>query len=244
MTESAKASPTYCFILFSVYSWVCGQSTAIFTTYSFSSFGKPSPAAWALAQPLVMAPTSSNNQQPKGQRQIQQQRDAREESEARTVNSTVQVSRHIYWSYIGAGLTFSYTPIVIFISLIFMFLPQKQFEKVQPSTCCNKYVVTPSSVTVKVKKLQNRLYGNVQLKYHLSKRWKSSKVVPKGMQSLAPKSFLQGAELKYHLSKRWRSSKVVPKGMQSLNATYVKCKETPKSFLRGCRVLLLQNVFY
>jgi hypothetical protein len=69
-------------------------------------------------------------------------------------------------------------------------------------------------------------YGDAELKYHLSKRWRSSKVVPKGMQSLAPKSFLRDAELRYHLSKRWRSSKVVPKGMQSL---------APKSFLRGCR---------
>jgi hypothetical protein len=55
-----------------------------------------SPAAWALPQPPVMAPTSSQNQHPEGQRQIQQQRDAREESEARTVNSIVPESRHIY----------------------------------------------------------------------------------------------------------------------------------------------------
>jgi hypothetical protein len=39
-------------------------------------------------------------------------------------------------------------------------LPQKQFEKVQPSIRCNKSVVTPSSVTSKVK---------------------SSKVIPTGM---------------------------------------------------------------
>jgi hypothetical protein len=60
--------------------------------------------------PPVMAPTSSHNQQPEGQRQIQQQSDAREESEARTVNSTVPESRHIYQSHRGAGLkTFIYT---------------------------------------------------------------------------------------------------------------------------------------
>jgi hypothetical protein len=29
-----------------------------------------SPAAWAVPQPPVMAPTSSHNQQPEGQRQI------------------------------------------------------------------------------------------------------------------------------------------------------------------------------
>jgi hypothetical protein len=55
-----------------------------------------SPAMWALPQPPVLAPTSSHNQRPEGQRQIQQQRDAREESEARTVNSTVLESWHIY----------------------------------------------------------------------------------------------------------------------------------------------------
>jgi hypothetical protein len=32
-----------------------------------------SPATWALSQPLVIAPISFHNQQPEGQRQIQQQ---------------------------------------------------------------------------------------------------------------------------------------------------------------------------
>jgi hypothetical protein len=56
------------------------------------------PAAWALPPPPppIMAPTSSRNQQPEGHRQIQQQCDAREESEARTVNNTIPESRHIY----------------------------------------------------------------------------------------------------------------------------------------------------
>jgi hypothetical protein len=40
------------------------------------------PAAWALPPPpLILAPTLSHNQQCEGHRQIQQQRDAREESE-------------------------------------------------------------------------------------------------------------------------------------------------------------------
>jgi hypothetical protein len=43
-----------------------------------------------------MAPTLSHNQQLEGHRQVQQQCDAREESEARTVNITVPESRHIY----------------------------------------------------------------------------------------------------------------------------------------------------
>jgi hypothetical protein len=55
-----------------------------------------SPAVWALPQPPVVAPTSSHNQQPQGQCQFQQQHDAKEESEARTVNGTVTESMHIY----------------------------------------------------------------------------------------------------------------------------------------------------
>jgi hypothetical protein len=43
-----------------------------------------------------MAPTLNHNQQPEGHRQTQQQGDVREESEARTVNSIVPESRHIY----------------------------------------------------------------------------------------------------------------------------------------------------
>jgi hypothetical protein len=46
-------------------------------------------AASALPQPPVISPTLSHNQQPEAQRQIQQQHDAREESKAWTVNSTV-----------------------------------------------------------------------------------------------------------------------------------------------------------
>jgi hypothetical protein len=53
-------------------------------------------AVWALPQPPALAPTLSHKQQPEGQLQIQQQHDAREESEARTVNNTVPESRHIY----------------------------------------------------------------------------------------------------------------------------------------------------
>jgi hypothetical protein len=53
-----------------------------------------SQASWAQMPPL--APTLVRNQQPEGHRQAQQQRDIREESEARTVNNTVLESRHIY----------------------------------------------------------------------------------------------------------------------------------------------------
>jgi hypothetical protein len=51
-----------------------------------------SQVAWAPLPP----PTLTHNQQPEGHCQAQQQRNTREESEARTVNNTVPESRHIY----------------------------------------------------------------------------------------------------------------------------------------------------
>jgi hypothetical protein len=43
-----------------------------------------------------MVPTPNHDQQPEGHLRPQQQRDFWEQSEARTVNSTVPESRHIY----------------------------------------------------------------------------------------------------------------------------------------------------
>jgi hypothetical protein len=56
-----------------------------------------SQATWVPLPPTPpMAPALTHNQQPEGHRQTQQQRDAHEETEARTVNSTVPESMHIY----------------------------------------------------------------------------------------------------------------------------------------------------
>jgi hypothetical protein len=77
---------------------------------------------------------------------------------------------HLLKQQRGSIKKLSYTLNVIFISLSFMSLPQRQFEKVQPSACCNKSGVTPSSVIEKVRKLQSRSYGDAELKCHLSKR--------------------------------------------------------------------------
>jgi hypothetical protein len=54
-------------------------------------------ASWPqLPPPPPLQPTYSRGQQPEGSKQTHQQRDFREESEARTVNSTMPESKHIY----------------------------------------------------------------------------------------------------------------------------------------------------
>jgi hypothetical protein len=50
-----------------------------------------------LPPPPPLQPVYSWGQQPEGSQQTHQQRDFREESEARTINSTVPESKHIYW---------------------------------------------------------------------------------------------------------------------------------------------------
>jgi hypothetical protein len=56
-----------------------------------------SQASWAqLPPPPSLAPTQVRSQQPEGHHHAQQQRDFWEESEARTVNSIVPKSKHIY----------------------------------------------------------------------------------------------------------------------------------------------------
>jgi hypothetical protein len=80
-------------MLFAIYPLVCGNQQPTTSVASASH----SQAAWAqLPPPPPMAPTLIHNQQPEGHRQAQQQRDTREESEARTLNNIVPESRHIY----------------------------------------------------------------------------------------------------------------------------------------------------
>jgi hypothetical protein len=56
-----------------------------------------SQASWAqLPLPPPLPPTHTRSQQPKGHQHAQQQRDFREESEARIVNNIVPESKHIY----------------------------------------------------------------------------------------------------------------------------------------------------
>jgi hypothetical protein len=63
---------------------------------SVASASQPQ-ASWPqLPPPPPLQPAYSRGQQPEGSQQTHQQRDFREESEARTVNSTVPKSKHIY----------------------------------------------------------------------------------------------------------------------------------------------------
>jgi hypothetical protein len=56
-----------------------------------------SQASWPhLPPPPPLQPAYTRSQQPKGRQHSQQQRDFKEESKARTVNSTVPESKHIY----------------------------------------------------------------------------------------------------------------------------------------------------
>jgi hypothetical protein len=55
-----------------------------------------SQASWPQLPPPPMQPTYSRSQQLEGRQHPQQQREFREESEARTVNSIVPESKHIY----------------------------------------------------------------------------------------------------------------------------------------------------
>jgi predicted transposase YbfD/YdcC len=89
------------------------------------------------------------------------------------------------------------------------------------------------------------------------KTGRSSKVVPRGMQSTmklqkvvpkeaqlkfsAQKSFLRECRAKYRRNIRRRSSKDVPKGMQNLHrkvngdTAEIEGEEVQNTFLRGCR---------
>jgi hypothetical protein len=63
---------------------------------AFVTSASHSQASWPQLPPPPLQPTYSRSQQPDGRHHSQQQREFREESEARTVNSTMLESKHIY----------------------------------------------------------------------------------------------------------------------------------------------------
>jgi hypothetical protein len=87
-----------------------------------------SQAAWTQLPPPPLAPILTHNQQPEGHRQAQQQCDIREESEARTVNSIVPESRHIYCKQCSA-LTRKFSNSMYFYFFAFIFSPQKTIQE-------------------------------------------------------------------------------------------------------------------
>jgi hypothetical protein len=75
-----------------------------------------SQASWPqLPLPPPLPPTHTRSQQPEGHQHAQQQRDFREESEARTVNSTVPESKHIYW-----GISYFWCIFIFYVILFFL----------------------------------------------------------------------------------------------------------------------------
>jgi hypothetical protein len=75
-----------------------------------------SQASWSqLPPPPPLQPTYSRSQQPEGRQYTQQQRELREESEARTVNSTVPESKHIYWAISYPRNTFMFY-VILFLN--------------------------------------------------------------------------------------------------------------------------------
>jgi hypothetical protein len=74
-----------------------------------------SQASWPqLPPPPPLQPTYSRSQQPEGCQHSQQQCEFREESEARTVNSTVPESKHIYWTISCLWNTFIFYVVWLF----------------------------------------------------------------------------------------------------------------------------------
>jgi hypothetical protein len=71
--------------------YVGNQPTAFVASASHSQVSWPQ-----LPPPPPLQPTYTRSQQPEGRQHPQQQRDFREESEARTLNITVPESKHIY----------------------------------------------------------------------------------------------------------------------------------------------------
>jgi hypothetical protein len=112
--------------------------------------------------------------------------------------------------------------LLYFLFLLLYILPQKHFNKVHPSTLCNKSKVTPSSVT----KVPNMLQS----------RGCRAKIPPsKGEE--APKSFLKRYRAKIPPNKGEEAPKSFLRGYKA-KIPPTKGEETPKSFIRGCRVLL------
>jgi hypothetical protein len=113
-------------MLFTIYPEYVGNQQPT-TSVALASHSQAARAQ--LPPPPPLAPTLARNQLPEGHRQAQQQRDIREESEARTVNNTMPKSRHIYKSNTGARSE-SFLAQCIFTFLSLYFPSKRQYKEV------------------------------------------------------------------------------------------------------------------
>jgi hypothetical protein len=88
--EARQNQPKQVLHTTSCYSWYIPEYVGNQQPTTSAASASHSQASWAqLPPPPPLAPAPSHDQQPEGYLQPQQQRDLREQSEARTVNSTV-----------------------------------------------------------------------------------------------------------------------------------------------------------
>jgi hypothetical protein len=106
---------------------------------SVASASQPQ-ASWQQPPP---PPPTQRGQQPKGSQRTNLQRDFREESEARTVNSTVPESKHIYWQISYLDSRFSH----FHIQYCFLF-NKEQLRVVLTSFIAFQFLVIVSLFTV------------------------------------------------------------------------------------------------
>jgi hypothetical protein len=95
-----------------------------------SAASSHSQASWAqLPPPPPLAPAPSHDQQPEGHLRPQQQRDLREQFEARTVNSIVPESRHIYWRWHNVSAKRNSRFVLFLLFFAFIFPSQKTIQE-------------------------------------------------------------------------------------------------------------------
>jgi hypothetical protein len=151
-SESTKASPAHCFMLFSIHSSVCGQSA----THSISCFGKSLSSCMGSATTTTTYGSNLDSQSV-ARRASPSAATARHTRRVRSSHSQqhyAQIETYLQKQYRGSTRKFPSS--MYFYFSVFIFPLRRQYKKVQPSTYCNKFVVTPSSVTRRVTKLQSR----------------------------------------------------------------------------------------
>jgi hypothetical protein len=125
---------------------------------SIASASQPQ-ASWQQPPP---PPLTQRGQQPEGSQHNHLQRDFREESEARTVNSIVPESKHIYWqiSYLNSS------PLAFFISSITFLLIRNNYEEFK----CFYWILVPCNTFVCYHN-KNVFFPRLELLKHTNLCW-------------------------------------------------------------------------